>query len=510
MFVAGGGGDRGPHSDFWYEPIWPRGGARATALTATAVPAVYGCVQVLGQTLGVPPLLLHRRKEDGGKVRATDHPLFKVLHRRPNRWQTSFQWRQMLQWHLGLRGRAYCEIFYGARGEVRELVPLHPDRTGVEETDAGYRYWNIDRKGIKRYLVRGEVLHLRGLVTDGIEGLSPIEAQGESIGEALEAQRYSSKVLANDARPLGLIEMAGHFKDKAAKDEFKTSWQEAQGGMNRGRVAVLEHGMSWKDIGIKSADLQLIELRKMKGYDVCTAYRMPPHKIGLMERATFTNIEHQGIEFVTDTMMPWFVNWEQDIAAQLLTEDEAEELFVEFLAEGLLRGDSAGRSNYYGKMFQTGAMSPNDIRVAENQDKVEGGDRRFVPANMMPLDRVDDMVERGAIQRGGEKREEGGEREEKDDRARALARSASERILRKEVAALARIRAQHGADRAAFLRDASTFYGQHQAFVAEVMAVSDAVASEYCLAQFEALAGNGDARTASELESVLQGTWHWR
>jgi HK97 family phage portal protein len=511
MFLAAGDLDpakRGPGDDFWYYPVgrMTAAGVRVSPATAIAITAVYACVQVLGQTLGVVPLHLYRRLDKGGKDRAAEHPLYQVLHRRPNRWQTSFQWRQMLEWHLGLRGNAYSEIRYGRRQAIEELVPLHPDRMRVETVEAAgertYRYRYTERGGRERVLVRGEILHLRGLVADGIEGLSPIEAQSESFGEARAAQIYSARVLANDARPNGIIEMESHFKDPEAKKTFKQSWKEAQGGINRGEVAVLEHGMKWRDIGLKSADLQLIELRKMKSYDVCGAYRMPPHKIGLMERATFSNIEHQGIEFVTDTMLPWYVNWEQELSAQLLQGDDAEELFFEFLVDGMLRGDSQARSNYYGKMFQTGAMSPNDIRERENQNPIEGGDRRFVPSNMMPLDRVDAVVDRSTIDRGGRQQRDDERREQNGERENELARAAAERVVRKEAAALRRLRSKT-AGNGAFAEEAEQFYREHGDFVAEVMAVGNEAAMSYVAMRMDRLhAAIGDDGVEQFVERI--------
>lgn len=485
MFFAQdpGGGGRGPFDDFWYAPVFRSvdGAPRVTATTAVAIPTLFACVQVLGQTVGVVPLHLYKRV-DKGRERATGHPLYKLLHRQPNRWQTSFQFRQMLQWHLGLRGNAYARLLFGRRGEITELVPLHPDKVRIErfqgaDSVVDFRYVYKRADGTEATYVRGELLHLRGLSADGIEGFSPIEAQAESFGEALTAQRFTSRTLANDARPGGVLEWQGAFKNDEERAAFRKSWQDAQGGANRGKTAVLERGMSFKEVGAKPADLQLMDLRKMKGYDVAAAYRMPPHKVGLMERATFTNIEHQGIEFVTDTMLPWYVNWEQELGVQLLLEAEQDEYYFEFNVDGLLRGDAKTRAEYYGKRFATASMSPNDIRRAENEEAIDGGDRYFVPVNVVPLDRADDVVDKGGNHAGGIN---GGDGKAAPGsaaaaRAAALERAAAERIVRKEAAALGKIVAgEHVLERA------EEFYRDHIAFVEDVFAVPAAEALEYC------------------------------
>jgi HK97 family phage portal protein len=494
---------RGPTDDFWYMPApYSLGGARPSVAAALAVPAMYACALVLGQDIGKLPCQLFR-KDGRTRAAATDHPLYRLIHRRPNRWQTAFQWRQMMQWHLMLRYNAYSRIYYDRRGRVEELVPLHPDRVTVERGMGAdgvvtFRYRYRPESGSEIILVRGEMFHVRGLSSDGIEGFSPLDYQGGSVSEALAAQNYSRRNMENDARPGGVLEWEGHFKSDEERAAFRASWQAAQGGANVGKTAVLERGMQFKEIKVSNADLQLVDQRKLKGYDIAAINRMPPHKIGLMERATFSNIEHQSIEYATDTMQPWCTNWEQELSAQLLTEKEQEDeqLYFEFNMNALLRGDAKARGELYGKLFSVGAMSPNDIRERENENPIEDGDRYYVPVNMVPSDRVDDVVDKGGNKPAGTGSDKGGGNDAARARARALEQAAAERVVRKEASQIRRL-VEKSSDAVAFVEEAERFYLAHADFVEDVMAVDAETAERYCLQRIESVRGIAGDRGAS-------------
>ncbi len=476
---------RAPHDDFWYHPIGgvSAAGVRVSAASALTVSALYACAQVLGQTVGVAPVHLLKRLENGGKERAVKHPLYRLIHRQPNRWQTAFQWRQMMQWHLALRYNAYSEKLFDRRGDITALIPLHPDRVIVERFNdrdgMNFRYRVKDAGGSERVLVREEMFHIRGLSSDGIEGFSVLELQADSIGEAIAAQRFGARRLKNDARPGGVLEWDGHFNTDEDRRKWRTSWQDAQSKMNQGMVAVLERGMSWKEVGIKNTDLQYIELRKLKNYDIAAIYRMPPHKIGIMDRATFTNIEHQGIEFTTDTMLPWFVNWEQELSLQLLQDDEHEELFFETLVDGLLRGDAKARADYYSKGILDGWLTRNEARIAENRNPLDGLDKPLEPMNMR---KAGEEPKEKTADAGSEEPAQPPADDESESalRVRALNAAAVDRVLRKEVEMVCRAWSAESPEAA--LTDA---YARHKTFVVDVLIVPVAAAADYCLQQLD-------------------------
>ncbi len=377
--------DRSPWGDFWFEPVSIRSssGIRVSADSALRLSAVYAAVRILSETMASLPFGLYRQKPDGGKEVVTEHWLYQLFAKRPNQFQNPFEWREMLQGHLALRGNAYNRIVANTRGEITELLPIHPDRIRMEMTPSGdFRYRVTDRLGNETMVPRGEIWHLRGLSSDGLMGMSPIELARESIGMALAAQDYGSRFFANDAKPTGgWIEFPGSFKDNEAKKVFRESYQQAQAGANRGKVLVLENGMKFHEVGVTNKDAQFLELRKFQITDIARLFRVPPHMIGDLDRATFSNIEQQSLEFVMHTMTPWAERWEASIEADLLLDDD--KLEVEFDFANLMRGDAASRSTYYQSGIQNGWLTRNEARIAENLDPIEGLDEPLRPLNMV-------------------------------------------------------------------------------------------------------------------------------
>jgi len=388
------GGDRSPWGDFFFEPVSARTGSgmRVSPDSALRLAAVYACVRVLSESLASLPLVIYQRRADGGKDKVTDHWLYRLLAKRPNRFQNPFEWREMLQGHLALRGNAYNQIITNAKGEVVELMPLHPDRIRLELLPSGeYRYRFTDRFGTESVLPRGEVWHLRGLSSDGLIGMSPIELARENLGMALAAQDYGARFFANDAKPTGgWIEFPGSFKDSEAKKVFRESYQQAQSGANRGKVLVLENGMKFHEVGVTNKDAQFLELRKFQITDVARLFRVPPHMIGDLDRATFSNIEQQSLEFVMHTMTPWAERWEASIESELLL--EGDDIEVEFDFANLMRGDAASRASYYQSGIQNGWLTRNEARIAENLNPLEGLDEPLRPLNMVEESTAEDVA----------------------------------------------------------------------------------------------------------------------
>ena len=320
-----------------------------------------------------------------------DHWLYRLVAKRPNRFQNPFEWREMLQGHLALRGNAFNQIITNPRGEIIELMPIHPDRVKIELLPSGeYRYRISDRSGSEVILPRGEVWHLRGLSSDGLMGMSPIELARENLGTALAAQGYGARFFANDAKPTGgWIEFPGSFKDSEAKKVFRESYQQAQSGSNRGKVLVLENGMKFHEVGVTNKDAQFLELRKFQITDVARLFRVPPHMIADLDRATFSNIEQQSLEFVMHTMTPWAERWEASIQSELLL--ESDDIEIEFDFANLMRGDASSRSSYYQSGIQNGWLTRNEARIAENLNPIDGLDQPLRPLNMVEEDAAEDL-----------------------------------------------------------------------------------------------------------------------
>lgn len=388
----------GPTDDFWYRPIWAsvptHSGQHVSPETAMRVTTVYACVKILSETVAQLPLGLFRRRDDGGKEKANDHPLYSVLRYRPNPWQGSYTWRETLQGHVGLRGNAYSIILPGKRGAVDSLIPVRPDMVTVEQLDNfRLRFTVRDKHGNETRYTQDEIFRIPGLSDDGITGMSPIQVAREAVGLAQATEAYGARFFKNDARPGGILSTEQKV-DKAKKEEIRDAMQSHTGGANQHKIGVLDMGLTWTSIGMTSEDAQFLETRKFQREEICSLFRMPPHMAGDLSRSTNNNIEHQSIEFVVHTLLPWVKRWEEAISRDLIPEEERDEVFVEFDLRGLLRGESEKRAEYYNKLFNVGALSQNDIRRLENENPVEGGDRYFVPQNMAPSDRVDEVIDK--------------------------------------------------------------------------------------------------------------------
>ena len=365
--------------------------------TAMSVSAVYACVRVLSESMASLPLDLFRYLPDKGSEKDRTHPLYSVLHDEPNPDMTSFTFRETEMSHLLMWGNAYAQIVRNYMGQVIGLYPLMPDRMEVHRDDKTgeiFYVYRVRRDDIVPGVKNGEqvrlnaydVLHVPGLGFDGLIGYSPIAMTRNSIGNSLAADEYSSKFYENGATPAGVLEHPGILKDPK---KLRDSWHEAYGGSgNAGKVAVLEEGLTFKSISISPADAQLIEARKFQVEDIARIFRVPPHMIGDLERATFSNIEHQSLEFVKYTLGPWMARWEQAMKRALLNREEKKNRYIQFNPEGLLRGDLQSRNNAYAVARQNGWMSANDIRRKEGLDLIPaelGGDRYLCNGNMVDI-----------------------------------------------------------------------------------------------------------------------------
>ena len=369
-------------------------GKAVTERSAMQMTAVYSCVRILAEAVAGLPLHLYRYKEDGGKEKALDHPLYLLLHDEPNPEMSSFVFRETLMTHLLLWGNAYAQIIRNGKGEVIALYPLMPNRMVVDRDIHGQLYYQYTRsteeaptmKGVTVNLPPSDVLHIPGLGFDGLVGYSPIAMAKNAIGMAIACEEYGAKFFANGAAPGGVLEHPGTIKDP---QRVRESWQSTFGGSgNSNKIAVLEEGMKYTPIGISPEQAQFLETRKFQINEIARIFRVPPHMVGDLEKSSFSNIEQQSLEFVKYTLEPWLVRWEQSIQRTLFSPEEKKSYFAKFNVEGLLRGDYASRMTGYATARQNGWMSANDIRELENMDRIpaeDGGDLYLINGNMLPL-----------------------------------------------------------------------------------------------------------------------------
>ncbi|PTR14964.1 HK97 family phage portal protein [Cereibacter azotoformans] len=357
-------------------------GVTVTPETALRCPTVYASVKVLAESVAQLPLHLYRRTADGGKERASDHPLAEILHDQANDWTSAAEFRQFMQTQVLLHGNAFAFI-NRAGGRITELIPL-PSSAVEVLTDAvtmepSYRVTASD--GTQRDYARTEILHLRTLGTSPNVGLSPIMQAREAIGLASAMELHAAKLFAQGARPSGVFKYSkvlGPETLRKLRDSFNAAHA---GGENSGRTLILEDGMDFVPVSFSSVDLQFLELRRHQVAEIARVFRIPLHLLQELERTTHSNAEHMGQQFLTLTLLPWLKLWEGAIRRALLTPEERAVYHAEFLADDIARADLAARFEAYAKAVTNGLLSPNEIRAAENRAPYAGGDQFRLPLN---------------------------------------------------------------------------------------------------------------------------------
>jgi len=381
-------------SDFTYLFGPTTSGKSVNEFTAMQTTAVYSCVRILSETVASLPLHIYRYKANG-KERVYDHPLYHILHDEPNSEMTSFVFRETLMSHLLIWGNAFAQVIRDGAGRVVALYPLLPNKMDVGRDKNGEIYYTYTRTtdenpNFKDYgtvvLRKQDVLHIPGLGFDGLVGYSPIAMARNAVGMTIACEEYGASFFANGANPGGVLEHPGVLKDPK---KVRDSWNEVYRGTNNAhKVAVLEEGMKYQQIGIPPEEAQFLETRKFQINEIARLYRIPPHMVGDLEKSSFSNIEQQSLEFVKYTLDPWVIRWEQAMQRSLLLPREKNEYFIKLNVDGLLRGDYQSRMNGYSVGRQNGWLSANDIREMEDMNQIsneEGGNLYLINGNMTKL-----------------------------------------------------------------------------------------------------------------------------
>lgn len=364
--------------------------------TAMQTTAVYACVRILAEAVASLPLHVYEYQDDGGKKQVHDHPLYYLLHDEPNPEMTSFVFRETLMSHLLIWGNAYAQIIRDGAGRVLGLYPLLPDKMDVQRDDRGNIYYVYSRNSdenpmFKEYgdirLKAEDVLHIPGLGFDGLIGYSPIAMAKNAVGMTLACEEYGASFFANGANPGGVLEHPGVLKDPS---KVRESWNSVYRGVNNAhKIAVLEEGMKYQQIGIPPEEAQFLETRKFQINEIARLYRIPPHMVGDLDKSSFSNIEQQSLEFVKYTLDPWVIRWEQSLQRSLLLPGEKGKYFIKLNVDGLLRGDYQSRMNGYAVGRQNGWFSANDIREMENMNPIpdeQGGNLYLINGAMTKLE----------------------------------------------------------------------------------------------------------------------------
>ncbi|HMO48758.1 MAG TPA: phage portal protein [Rubrivivax sp.] len=359
--------NRAPGGDSYWNDFDALRGSSVTPRSAEGVSAVYACVSAVSETIASLPLILYQRTAADGRERARNHPLYGVLQDMPNGMQTALEFRELMQASVLLRGNAYAEIRRGHDGQVHELLPLHADRVQVFELDNGRLGYDVtDTAGRRRRLVQEEVFHLRHRSEDGRIGTSPIAAAREVVELAISEREHGTALFRNGTRTSGVLQFDGYLNDQQLA-RVRDSWSSKYAGAaNAGKTPVLEGGLKYAPLSMTLEDAEWVAARQFSVEEVCRLFRVPPTVVGDLRHGNYSNSVEMARQFVTLTLARHLSMWEQTIARCLLTAAGRQVYFAEHSVEGLLRGDSLNRAEFYSKGLADGWLFADEVRRLEN------------------------------------------------------------------------------------------------------------------------------------------------
>jgi HK97 family phage portal protein len=380
----------------WASPATSTG-VSVSESSALTYSTVWACVNNISTDVASLPLILYKNLPNGGKQRLTTHKLYRLLHDEPNPEMSSMTFRGMVQAHALTWGNGYSEIVRDGAGAPAALWPITPDRVTVRRDVRTYRlYYEVSRLdgGMDR-IAAEDMLHIQGLGYDGTVGYNLIAQAREAIALALATERFGGTFFGNGQTFGGVISLKEQLTEPAKKS-FREQMEAQHQGVDRAhKFLLLGNEAKYERLGIPPNDAQFIETRLNQVEEICRYFRMPPHKVQHLLRSTNNNIEHQGIEYYSDTLRPWCVRWEQEIKRKLIAPSERMIQTAEHKIEGVLRGDLASRYQAYAVGRQWGWLSANRICELENMDPLpKGGDVFLVPMNMSPADRINEIVDK--------------------------------------------------------------------------------------------------------------------
>lgn len=358
-------------------------GVDITPMTALSVSTYYACILIISEDVAKLPITIVRDTADGKKERLSQHPVHRLLNVAPNPEMTPMSFRSAITAHILGWGNGFAEIIRLGNGRPAELWPMMPDRTVVRRASSGEIVYDYTRKDGRRVTLASEdVLHIPGLGFDGIMGYSPISLARQSLALAAAAEKYGASFFGNSSLPKGILEHPAKLGKTSGKN-LRDSWEENYRGPGKAnRIGILEEGMKFHAISVPPEEAQFLETRQFQVPEICRWFRISPHKVADLSRATFSNIEHLAIEHVTSCLGPWFVRWEQEIRRKLFMQTERD-LYASHNTAALLRGDLKSRYEAYAIGKQWGWFSTNDILRKEDENPIEEGDVYLVPGNML-------------------------------------------------------------------------------------------------------------------------------
>jgi HK97 family phage portal protein len=376
----------------WLYDLWTGGktssGQSVNEFRAMQQATVFTCVRIISESIASLQCRVYKSLPNGKKELATNHALWSVVRHKPNPEITAFNFWETMVHHLLLYGNAYAEIVRDGNGKIVELWPLLPDQTTLERNPRDLKLWYrtiIPTTNEQVVLPFEKVLHIAGLGFDGRQGYSPIQMMRETLGLTLSLEEYGARYFGNGAKPGGVLEHPDALSE-GATIKLRQSWNEMHQGLsNSHRIAILEEGMTYKQLGLAPEESQFLESRGFQKREIAQIFRVPPHMLGDLEKSSFASMEHQTLNFVQNCIRPWLERIEQAIHFKCLSEKEMDKIIVEFFVDSLLRGDSKTRNEVLQIKRQNGVITANEWREADGMNPTddESADKLLVNSAMV-------------------------------------------------------------------------------------------------------------------------------
>ena len=355
-------------------------GVNVSEKSSIGLTAVWAAVRLLSETIASLPKNVYKIDKNNSKFIDYPNPLNTLISRTPSPQYTIYNFIETMMTNLLLWGNAYAHIIRNGGARAVELRIIPPEIVEpFKSEDDGLIYYKIKDSNI---LASKEILHIVGLSFDGVKGQSPIQACQQALGIGMASQQFGANFFGRGANLSGVLEHPARLSDDAA-NRLRDSWNSRFSGIqNSHQTAILEEGVKFKPIGMPLADAQFIETRRFSVEEIARIYRVPNHLINDLSKSSFNNIEQQSLEFSKFSLSPYLVSWEEELNRKLLPERELKTHFFKFSTRELLRSDATSRADYYTKLFNIGVLSINDIRDQEDLNKIENGDKHFIPLNL--------------------------------------------------------------------------------------------------------------------------------
>lgn len=377
----------------WGEGGLSNSGVSVNTETAMRHVAVMACVSILAEDVAKIPLGVFRRLPNGGKEPAKDHFLHRLL-RDPNDWQTGFEFKEMLQASLVLRGNGYAVAVRDGRGVPLYLVPIHPDRVGLFEAPSGEYFYAVTRNGLHEMAMLREqpilipsrdMLHIRWLSQwNSLLGSSRLAMVRESIGLSIGLEKHEARFVGQGARTGGVLSTEQKFASKEAREQFRSEWQRVQGGPNNsGATAVLEQGLKWQPLGLTMVDSQFIESRNFQIRDIARAFNVPPYKLAIEGENEGPAMVQMGQQYLNGPISGYCERWKAK--GEKFFGLDGEDLFLEFDYAHFVKADLLSRFTAYRQGVGGPWMSVNEARRAEGLPDADHGEKVLQAGNMVPL-----------------------------------------------------------------------------------------------------------------------------